>query len=170
MKWLGIVLLIGAGSAIGFYRAYELKQRILDIMMLQNTFRMLETEIYYTLAPVPLAIAALDTKLSALMRTFFETLRDAMEQEHLPLSQAWEKAMHILETESFLSTEELTAVQMFGISLGEGDVSAQQKNFQLLQQRLQHALDEANHNRMQQARVWQYMGVCVSVSAALLLC
>lgn len=169
MKILGIVLLIGAGSAIGFYKAYELKRRITDLLLLQNTFRLLETEMCYTLAPVPIAIEALQPKLSVLMQRFFDKVQNAMKQEQLPLHQAWEQAMELLAKESYLAVEEQDAVAYFGLSLGEGDIHAQHKNFQLLQQRLQHALEEAERNRTQQERVWIYMGVCVSVSVVLLL-
>ena len=43
MKWGGICLLIGAGTAIGFYKAYGFRRSISDIIMLQNAFRLLET-------------------------------------------------------------------------------------------------------------------------------
>ena len=56
MRLSGILLLLTAGSAMGFYKAYELKRRMQEIIMLQNAFRFLETEIYHTRSPVPLAL------------------------------------------------------------------------------------------------------------------
>ena len=41
MKWGGIVLLLGAGTALGFYKAYGFQKRTSDIIMLQNAFRLL---------------------------------------------------------------------------------------------------------------------------------
>lgn len=169
-KVMGIVLLIGAGSAMGFYKAYEYKRRIADIIVLQNAFRLLETEIYYTLTPVPAALELLEPKLSLRMKQFFYQVRSGVAQKHLPLYQAWSEAMALLEQNSFLDAEELSAVRSFGQSLGTGDAREQQKNFQLLQQRLQHALEHAEQMRTQKARIWQYMGVCVSMAVALLLC
>ena len=54
-------------------------------------------------------------------------------------------------------------MRSFGLSLGEGDLMAQQKNFQLLQQRLQYALEDAERQKTLQGRVWQYMGFCISM-------
>ena len=170
LKLLGVVLVIGAGSAVGFYKAHELKRRIADIIMLQNSFRLLETEIYYTRSPVPIAMELLETKLSETMKTFFYHVRYGMEYHHLPLCQAWEEALHDLEQRTCLCAEEVSAVHNFGLSLGVGDIQDQQKHFQLLQQRLQHALQTAEHNSIKQERIWQYMGVCVSMVVVLLLC
>lgn len=77
--------------------------------------------------------------------------------------------MLFLERATFCGAEELGAVRSFGLSLGEGDLQAQQKNFQLLQQRLNYALEEAEQQRLQQGKVWQYMGVCVSMVVAIIL-
>ena len=62
MRVWGILLLVGAGTMFGFYKAYGYRKRITDIIMLQNAFRLLETEIFYTLTPVPVAMAALEPK------------------------------------------------------------------------------------------------------------
>ena len=169
MKWGGICLLIGAGTAIGFYKAYGFRRRIADIIMLQNAFRLWETEIFYTLTPVPVAMEVLEEKLPQPLQQFFHRVWVAMEQEHLPVFRAWEHSLSQLEQTTFCGAEELAAVRSFGLSLGEGDLTAQQKNFQLLQQRLQYALEEAERQRLQQGRIWQYMGVCVSLAVAILL-
>lgn len=170
MKLLGMILLIGAGSAMGFYKAYELKRRISDIILLQNAFRLLETEIYYSLTPVPLAIEQLEGKVSLRIQPFFSQVVQSVVREQLSLYQAWEQSIIVLKRSTCLDIEELDAIHSFGAALGEGTVHEQQKNFLLLQQRLQHALEQAECSRIQQARIWQYMGVCVSLAAALLLC
>lgn len=167
---MGLLLLVVAGSGIGFYKAYELKRRIADIIMLQNAFRLLETEIYYTLTPVPSALVLLAPRLPAPIQNFFQQVCIAMEREHQPLYQAWENGLQIIKSQCFVHKEELSAIQNFGLTLGTGSAQEQEKNFQLLMQRLQCALEHAEERRTQQARIWQYMGVCVSAAAALLLC
>ena len=169
MRVWGILLLVGAGTMFGFYKAYGYRKRITDIIMLQNAFRLLETEIFYTLTPVPVAMAALEPKIPDALQQFFHRVWIAMEQEQQPVFRAWEQGMLFLERATFCGAEELGAVRSFGLSLGEGDLQAQQKNFQLLQQRLNYALEEAEQQRLQQGRVWQYMGVCVSMVVAIIL-
>lgn len=169
MKLLGALLLIGTGSTIGFCKAYELKQRIRGIIMLQNAFRLLETEIFYSRTPVPQAIALLEPKLSGTSRQFFYQVRNAVESEHQPLYVAWDSALQCMAQNSFWRSEELEAVRNFGYSLGAGDAMEQQKNFQLLQQRLQQALCHAEQMRAEKARIWQYMGICASAAAVLML-
>ena len=170
MKWGGIVLLLGAGTALGFYKAYGFQKRTSDIIMLQNAFRLLETEIFYTLTPVPVAMEVLEQKLPQPIQQFFHQVWLAMEEEQLPVYRAWERGVAFLEQSTFCGAAERGAVRSFGLSLGEGDLPAQQKNFQLLQQRLQYALEEAEQQRYQQGRLWQYMGFCVSAAVAILLC
>ena len=169
MRVWGILLLVGAGTMFGFYKAYGYRKRITDIIMLQNAFRLLETEIFYTLTPVPVAMAALEPKIPDALQQFFHRVWIAMEQEQQPVFRAWEQGMLFLERATFCGAEELGAVRSFGLSLGEGDMQAQQKNFQLLQQRLNYALEEAEQQRLQQGKVWQYMGVCVSMVVAIIL-
>ncbi len=169
MRVWGILLLVGAGTMFGFYKAYGYRKRITDIIMLQNAFRLLETEIFYTLTPVPVAMAALEPKIPDALQQFFHRVWVAMEQEQQPVFRAWEQGMLFLERATFCGAEELGAVRSFGLSLGEGDLQAQQKNFQLLQQRLNYALEEAEQQRLQQGKVWQYMGVCVSMVVAIIL-
>ncbi len=170
MRMWGILLLVGSGTLFGFYKAYGYRKRITDIIMLQNAFRLLETEIFYTLTPVPVAMAALEPKIPDALQQFFHGVWIAMEQEQQPVFRAWEQGMLFLERATFCGAEELGAVRSFGLSLGEGDLQAQQKNFQLLQQRLNYALEEAEQQRLQQGKVWQYMGVCVSMVVAIILC
>jgi len=169
MKWWGVLLLVGAGAALGFYKAYGFRRRISEIILLQNAFRLLETEIFYTLTPVPAAMNVLEARLPGLAQQFFHRVWVAIEQEQLPLFQAWEQGVALLEAQTFCNAAELGAVRSFGLSLGEGDLQAQQKNFQLLQQRLQYALEDAEQQRRQQERVWQYLGVCVSMAVAIIL-
>ncbi|MBR4945188.1 MAG: hypothetical protein IKZ26_07260 [Peptococcaceae bacterium] len=170
MKLGGIVLLIAAGTAMGFYKAYGYRKRISDILMLQNTFRLLETEIFYTLTPLPSAMEHLGQKLPETAKKFFQRIRYAIQQEQMPVFEAWEQGMQYLEQETFCLQEELGAVRTFGLSLGEGDLLAQQKNFQLLHQRLQYALEHAERQKLQQGTVWQYVGICSGMAAAILLC
>lgn len=155
---------------MGFYKAYELKRRIRDIIMLQNMFRLLETEIYYTRSPVPAALEEIALKVPEVLQCFCREICTGMEQEHLPLAKAWEQGVTGLKDSSFLCAMELDAVYSFGRSLGTGDVQEQLKYFQMLQQRLQFALEQAEQNCAQKERIWQYMGVCISVAAVLLLC
>lgn len=169
MRVWGILLLVGAGTMFGFYKAYGYRKRITDIIMLQNAFRLLETEIFYTLTPVPVAMAALEPKIPDALQQFFHRVWIAMEQEQQPVFRAWEQGMLFLERATFCGAEDWAAVRSFGLSLGEGDLQAQQKNFQLLQQRLNYALEEAEQQRLQQGKVWQYMGVCVSMVVAIIL-
>ncbi len=170
VKFGGMVLLVGAGTAFGFYKAYGFRRRIADIIMLQNAFRLLETEIFYALTPVPAAMESLEQRLPKPVQQFFHQVWVSMNMEQLPVYQAWDKGLMALQQATFCGSEELGAIRSFGLSLGEGDLLAQQKNFQLLQQRLQYALEDAEQQRHQQGRVWQYVGVCASMAAAILLC
>ena len=165
----GILLLLTAGSAMGFYKAYELKRRMQEIIMLQNAFRFLETEIYHTRSPVPLALETVACGQPKAICSFFYKVCYAMESECIPLYQAWETALEQLKASSCLREDELNAVCSFGRSLGVGDAAEQLKYFQLLQHRLQHALEQAENNYTQKARIWQYMGICISMATALLL-
>ncbi len=170
MRLTGVVLLIGAGTAFGFYKAYGFRRRIADIIMLQNAFRLLETEIFYTLTPIPTAMEFLEQRLPKQIQQFFHQVWVGMDADQLPVYQAWDRGLVALKQTTFCQPEELGAVRSFGLSLGEGDLTAQQKNFQLLQQRLQYALEDAEQQRQQQGRVWQYVGVCASIAVAIILC
>ena len=97
MKWGGIVLLLGAGTALGFYKAYGFQKRTSDIIMLQNAFRLLETEIFYTLTPVPVAMEVLEQKLPQPIQQFFHQVWLAMEEEQLPVYRAWDRGVAFLQ-------------------------------------------------------------------------
>lgn len=155
---------------MGFYKAHTLRRRIADLQMVVTAFRLLETEIYYTLTPVPTALELLAPKLPRPMRYFFHQVNFDMKQNHQPLAQAWEDGLSGLQKECFLSKEDMSTLHSFGLSLGRGDRAEQMKNFQLLQQRLGNALEDARQSCAQQERVWQYMGVCISMAMVVLLC
>lgn len=170
MRLTGMLLLVLAGSAMGFYKAYELRQRMREIIMLQNAFRLLETEIYHSRSPVPSALATVAYKQPEAIQCFFHNVCYAMDQECQPLYQAWNLALEQLQANTCLREEELDALCSFGQSLGIGDAAEQLKHFQLLQQRLQYALEQAEQNYAQKARVFPYMGICISMTMVLLLC
>ena len=170
MKSYGIVCLIGAGTAFGFYQSYRLYRRVMDIILLQNAFQLLETEIFYSLTPIPIAMRRLEETVAEPLQGCFRKIREAMEEEQQPVFQAWQRGVLFLKESTCCGTAELAAIQSFGTSFGEGDLHAQQKKFQLLQQRLKSALEEAEQIQKKQGTLWKYSGICISSAIAIVLC
>lgn len=115
---MGYLLLVGAGTMFWFYKAYGYRKRITVLLCCKMRFRLLETEIFYTLTPVPVAMAALEPKIPDALQQFFHRVWIAMEQEQQPVFRAWEQGMLFLERATFCGAEELGCSAQLWLELG----------------------------------------------------
>lgn len=168
MKIGGIVLIIFSCTLLGWQQANHYRRRIGQLCQLQTAFRILETEITYSLTPLPLAMKKVSCQLSSWLNNFFQQIAVKMTQEKMSWQEAWQVTENLLE-QSDLLMEDIIVLQETCSSLGQGDLGAQQKAFALLQQRLQYNLEEAQAECKQKEPLWRYLGISGGVALVLIL-
>lgn len=169
MKVWGVLLLIGAAGLLGLWKANTYTLRVKELMEMQTIFRMLETEITYHLTPAPIALAQMVPRIGPLYGQFFQTVSEEITMHHQVLQEAWRMGMQQLSLKSCCRKEDLELLGSFGQNFGEGDLLEQQKNFQLLQDRLSYQLIDAQNESKKNQRLWKYMGFCTGAAIALML-
>ena len=158
MKISGIILIIFSCTLLGWQQAAHYPKRVNQLRQLQTAFNLLATEIIYSLTPLPIALRKISKHVEPWLQNFFEQIASAMTEEKLLLADAWRKAEKSLK-QTDLAAKDIALLTDTCCHLGQGDVTAQEKILTLLQQRLQHNLDEALAECQPKEQLWRYLGI-----------
>lgn len=169
-KLLGGALVVASCSAIGFYIASSYDLRLQTLKKLQIAISMLETEINYSLSPLPEALNNTAKKSQTVISQLFKkTAENLTNGEGLTAGEAWEKALVGFEKVAFLRDSDLKILSAFGQYLGVTDREDQIKNIKLtkdlLKQQEMMALEDKKNNE----KLCKYLGVLSGIMVFLLL-
>ncbi len=129
---------------------------------------MLETEISYSLNPLPEAFKKISERIPKPIGTFFEFMSEQLLKDMgKPIYETWQLALQKLNDEASLKAEDMDILHDFGQGLGLSDRDEQLKNLQLAQEQLK--LSEANADTLRQKNEKMYKTLGVLVGMALVL-
>ncbi|NLO89640.1 MAG: stage III sporulation protein AB [Clostridia bacterium] len=159
VKVLGGIITVLVCSFMGLMVSYRYAVRPMQIKCLRSALQMLETEIYYSLTPLPEALYGVGKRFeNEIGRFFLYTSRLMTGKEMLTAQEAWEKSLNWLWENSFLTKSDIDILKNFGFNLGCSDREEQIKHFKLVQQQLLHQEGNAEKEREKNERMWRHMG------------
>ena len=124
MKFLGALLIVAAGAALGISKYLALKKRADTLSSLLSALEQMRGEITLRLTPLPELTRLLSERGNATVRVFFARLSDALEHlDEAGFSEHWEAALPILVP---LSEEDLNVLRPLGAILGRFDAKEQE--------------------------------------------
>ncbi|MBU5594793.1 stage III sporulation protein AB [Amphibacillus sp. MSJ-3] len=168
MNWIGAILLMTATSLIGCEKASRLKKRPEQLLQLKATLQMMEAEIVYSqysIADICLHIA---DQTQAPLKRFFHSVATELNQND-SLALLWAEQVDQLSYKSALEIDELNIMKQFGNTLGQFDLSQQQKQIQLTIVHLDRLLVEAQNNCTVFSKVYRGLGVLSGILIVLIL-
>jgi len=132
---------------------------------------MLETEIYYSLTPLPEALSRVGKRFESEIGQFFFQVSQLMTgNEMLTADEAWKKSLNWLKENSFLTESDIDILKNFGFNLGCSDREEQIKHLKLVQQQLLHQEGNAEKEREKNERMWRHMGFWGGLLIVIILC
>ena len=165
---VGCILIIGACSYIGFFLGKQYNTRFEQIKKLRSSLKMLETEIGYSMNPLPEALFRVGSRISGPVGTLYEHTSQVLEKNAgLPMEQIWKGGLDRLSEEGSLKREELDVMDDFGLGLGGSDREEQLKNLHLAQEHLRIIEASAESDRNKYERMYKTLGVLAGAALAI---
>ena len=170
LKLIGAVIIICGCGYTGLKIAADYQKRADTLRMLQNGLNLLETEISYSLTPLPLALQRVGDKLNRETRVIFTRAAEIMQaKDGCAVSEAWEAGIKTLAGSVPVSAEEMSILEHFGKGLGKSAREEQIKNIALAREQLRMAEKNAIAALEKNKKMYQYTGFCFGLVIVLLL-
>lgn len=170
IKLLGAFLLVAAGGAAGMAVARQYSRRPVELRSLLSSIQMLETEITFAATPLAEALERVAGGSDPVVADFFRSASGEMGPEYgRTAGEAWEKAMGRLYRASSLSKRDMHILGGLGRVLGISDRDDQSKHLRLACDQLKIEAARAEEEASKNARMWNYLGFCGALAAAIVL-
>ncbi|UOQ50617.1 stage III sporulation protein SpoIIIAB [Gracilibacillus caseinilyticus] len=169
MKLLASLLIVGSLTWIGHEYARNLANRPRIIRMLKSALQILEAEIVYSQSTVQEALFAVSKQIPQPISSLFHDLASDIAQEKEQLYPVWELHINRFHQKQPLQAEDREILQQFGRTLGQHDVTQQQKYIRLGITHLERSLVEAEERNQQFGNMSRSVGFLIGMFIVLLL-
>lgn len=169
MKWFGAIILIAISTIIGFEFSRRLSNRPNHINQVKNALLILEAEIVYSQAKLQEAFKVVASQIPKPTEQLFLNTYQLLEKNEMNLIDIWKESVTtFMQKSSLTKTEEEILIQ-FGKTLGQYDISQQQKYISVTIHHLDRLLREAELIRDKYGKMAKSLGVLTGIFVVLLL-
>ncbi|EAX47924.1 stage III sporulation protein AB [Thermosinus carboxydivorans Nor1] len=170
LKLTGSLLVVTAGTAIGFLMAWRYGERPRQIAQIISCIVSLKSYINYAAIPLPEALARCSVGINGPVAELFGRMAQMLQKESwLSPQEALRRALGQADSRLVLGRPELEALLLLGANLGAMNREEQQKQLDLVQHELEKAEREAIAQRDPNMKMYRYLGVCGSLAIVILL-
>ncbi|CAH1210235.1 Stage III sporulation protein AB [Paenibacillus plantiphilus] len=170
VKLVGAMLILFAGTMIGFQQAARFAARPRQIRHMIQALQRLETEIGYGYTPLPEALARsaahLPEPISSLLRGTKERLDEA---DGFTFRECWERSVTEHWPGTAMKGAEQAAYIRLGSALGISDRDDQIKHLKLAMGQLKTEEDAARDDQARYEKMWKSLGVLIAALVVILI-
>jgi stage III sporulation protein AB len=164
-----LLIIMSCGMA-GLIIAHSYASRPDQLKALIYALKMLETEIAYTLTPLPEALFRVGKRVGGEIGEFFISVGTQLSQENVPTcGEVWDSNLAGLKESACLTPGDLGILRSFGYNLGLSDREDQIKNLKLTQEQLNNHLYSAEKLREKNQRMWRTVGFLAGLAVVFIL-
>ncbi|CAM3119700.1 stage III sporulation protein SpoIIIAB [Paenibacillus lupini] len=170
IKLIGAVLILFAGTMIGFQQAARLAARPRQLRQLAHALQRLETEIGYGHTPLPEALERTAEVVAAPLAELFRNAAEGVKgSDGFTFRESWELAMKNGWSSTALRQTELAVMLRLGSTLGISDKEDQLKHIHLALLQLKAEEDAARDDQSRYEKMWKSLGVLIAVLVVILM-
>lgn len=170
IKLLGALLILFAGTAVGFLQAAKYVDRAKELRILIHALQRLETEINYGRTPLPVAcLVTAEATEQPIRELFLITASLLQGEQELSLHEAWSVAVEQCWSTTSMKTREKEVLLRMGSVLGMSDSEDQQKHLQLAQLQLKTEEVTAREEQDKFVKMWRSLGALGAVLIVILM-
>ncbi|MBB3109170.1 stage III sporulation protein AB [Paenibacillus phyllosphaerae] len=170
VKLIGAVLILFAGTMIGFQQASRFAARPRQIRQLIHALQRLETEIGYGYTPLPEAMSNTAIHLPEPIKSMFhEVCRLLAQDNELSFRECWEQAVVKHWPSTAMKSAERSALIRLGTSLGISDRDDQIKHLKLAETQLGAEEEAARDEQARYEKMSRSLGVLVAALVVILI-
>jgi stage III sporulation protein AB len=169
IKVVGAGLIIGSCTLIGFRIARDFRERPRQLRSLLHSLRLLQSEIEYSVTPLPQALAEVAKRSQPPVDVVFQKAAEAIAQGDASVAEALEAGIQACQDRAALRTQDFDVLREFGKTLGVSDRIHQTQHFAVAISHLSGLEKEARESQLRHERLWQYVGVLTGLLLVVLL-
>lgn len=169
LRIIGAALVVVSCTGIGFRIARDFRRRPQQLRMLSQAIRLLESEIEYTVTPLPQALMRVGSRTDAPVSELFLDAAKRLKAGDVTVESAFSSAIDSVRLDLALKQADLEVLRDFGQTLGTSDRITQVQQIQVLLTQLDRLLAEARDSQKKNERMWQYLGVIAGLMIVILL-
>jgi stage III sporulation protein AB len=170
LKVIGSVLVVTAGTCIGFQLALRCSERPRQIRQIISCLVSLKSYINYAALPLPEALVRCASSAEGVVADLFHQTAAILQQKGwLTPQEALTQALGDLRARLVLDKPELEALASLGANLGFTNREEQEKYLLLVQDELQTIERDAIQIRERNTKMYRYLGVCGGLALVILL-
>lgn len=160
LKLLGIGVVIGASTAMGFAMSRELKKRVDQLMECKRLFIMLQGEIKYAKTPLAEGFAKVSRRMEQPFRGFLEYLSCELEGRNgKSMAEIFAESVDLKLKDSGLSSEDLGRLKNVGSHLGYLDLEMQLRSIDLCLEQINESCIQAKQEYQNKSKVYHCLGL-----------
>ncbi|RWZ60106.1 stage III sporulation protein AB [Halobacillus fulvus] len=168
MEWFGALIVLTVTTWAGFDLASRFQKRPGHIRQWKNALQMIEAEMVYGQSSLWEVCANLSHHLPSPTNQFFKSIGD-VEGPCRDFAELWTSSLKKHWPWNALSKSEWEILVQFGRSLGQHDLTQQQKQIQLALHHLDRELHEALESGVKYQKMARGMGVLSGVLVIILI-
>lgn len=170
IQLIGAVLILFAGTMIGFQQASRLADRPRQLRQLSHALQRLETEIGYGYTPLPEAISRIADVTSKPISNLFRLVSEGIAQsDELSLRESWEKTIAQYWSTTAMKKAEQAVLLRLGSALGISDREDQVKHLRLAMLQLKSEEETAKEEQTRYEKMWKSLGILIAVLVVILM-
>lgn len=170
LKLLGAMLILLAGTLLGFYQASQLSRRPKQVSELIRLLQRLETEIVYGFTPLPEALRQTGrTGTPPVGALFLDTAVELAKPDGRSVHAIWEQTLAAGWRYTSMKPNERDVLLQLGHTLGLTDREDQVKHLRLAVSQLQGEAECAREEQQRYERMWKSLGVLMGLLVVILM-
>ena len=159
IRLAGILLVLGATMWFGAYFAAKEKYRRKELEELERGILLLQSHIQYLSAPLAEALESISWKTDGAIGEIFQKAAERMaRRDGSSAEEIWAEVWQAEAVHTFLTSEDLDAILLFGRTLGYLDKEQQEGSIHLLLRYIEHALEQGKKRLEKNGRLYYGMG------------
>ncbi|MDK2798707.1 MAG: stage sporulation protein [Clostridiales bacterium] len=169
LKLIGCILIVGSSTIMGYTIANKYAKRPEELRALQAALQMLESEIIFSVNPLPDAFERISKYVPKNIHKLFAHSAYLLKQRTgITAQEAWSISVHQTREEMHLEKEDREILISFGNSLGCSDREQQLKNIHLACSKLALEEKKAEKLREKNEKLYKNLGVLGGILVALI--
>ncbi|MCY7572491.1 stage III sporulation protein SpoIIIAB [Bacillus pumilus] len=169
LKLIGAILIVAATTWGGFEFAKRYSDRPKQIRQLRFALQSLEAEIMYGQTPLARAAEQIASQVGPPVNRLFEQFAEKLKLGTFSARHAWNESLEGVWKKTVLKKGEYEALRHFGETLGQHDVTSQQKYIKLALGHLESEEKEAEIAQAKNEKMVRSLGFLSGLLLILLL-
>jgi stage III sporulation protein AB len=170
LKLIGTLLLVAAGGTAGMLVAREYAKRPGELKSILSSIQMLETEIIYSATPMAEALEMVAGGADKNVAGFFwKAAQELRSMTGCTAGEAWERALEWSYPSNSLLPKDVAILRNLGRALGISDREDQARHLKLACEQLKREIIKAEEDASKNAKMYNYLGFCGALVAAIIL-